>query len=147
MIFTLVVALAGIFYFYGVPAYSQYYDYKFQGQPDDFASEMPAPPIPPMTVYELLKVLIPACVGLTASALYALLSLVYFFRKIVFLRLTYGVAVLDIVARLLLSLNTPIFHPLPSFSQNMLAGIFFTGPFVLCGIFSFSLLFLLKKAE
>jgi hypothetical protein len=137
------VGIGGIFYFFGIPAFSQYHDFIHQGELNLFASELPASLIPSMSVFDLLKVLIPAGIGITASALYIVLSLLYFIGKKFFVRVFFFAAILDIVARLGLSFITPIFHPLPTLSQNILSGILFTGPFVLCGIISIALLYFL----
>jgi len=145
MIFVLVVGLVGFFYFYGSLAYGQYFYFTYQGEPDPLASIQPGPPIPSMSVDELLRVLIPACMGLVASAVYVFLSLIYFIRKRIFLKLIWAIAGLDITARILLLITTPICRPLPTLSQNILAGIFHTGPFIICGFFSISLFFILRE--
>lgn len=147
MVFAIFVGLGGLFYFFGIPAFSQYYNFIHQGQPNPLASELPAPLIPSMSVFSLLKVLIPASIGLFASGLYLVLPPFFFISKKFPVRLISIVAVLDIIARLVISIVTPIFHPLPTVSQNILAGIFFTGPFVLCGIFSASLLYFVRTEK
>lgn len=145
MVFAIFVGLGGLFYFFGIPSFSQYYNFIHQGQPSLFASELSAPPIPPMSAFDLLKGLIPATAGLIASALYVIIAFLYFITKKSITKVIAYTAMMDIVARIGLALTTPIFHPLPTASQNILAGIFFTGPFVLCGIFSALLLFFLRN--
>jgi hypothetical protein len=138
------VGLAGIFYFFGIVAVNKYYNFINQGQPNPLTSELPAPPIPPMSVFELLLVLVPALLGLIASAIYIFYPVLKIFFKNSS-KLIVNAAWMDVIGRIGIGFFTPILRPLPTISQTITVWVIFIGPFLLCGLFSIWLILLSRK--
>jgi len=136
--FAVLVGLWSAFVF-AVPGVDAVYRYSNQRGVDYLQSEIPAenpPLLPAMSRREFVVALAPSVLGVSSSLLYTVLAVVMACRRKMFPRSTYFVIGWDLLMRIWHLAKYPYFRPLPTLSQNILFGILWALPFLICTFFS-----------
>jgi hypothetical protein len=124
---------------FAMPGVDALYRYSNQGQVDYLQSEVPAgnPPIlPPISRERFVVTLAPSVSGLFGAILYAILAVVMSYQRKIFPRWIYIVVSWDLLMRAWHLTEHPYLRPLPTLSQNILFGILWILPFLICSLFS-----------
>ncbi len=149
-ILALLAACFGVFYF-GIIGTIQILNFHYQGQPDPFASELPGVNLPAVSFHSFLISIVPLAIGTVASiAQMALAFILIFTARPVSSRLRTVSAIVGftwivVLAQLIFQLGKNLI--LPTFGQNLMMTLFFSGPIMFSLGYSLWIAVVLRKAS